>query len=185
MTQYQPGQPPQDQQPPQQFPQQFQQQGPPQQPPYPPQQGYPGQPYQPMQPPKKKHTVRNVFIVLAVLAVVGIGGCVAIVGSVGNQIDKKSNEAHAVVYKVGGTSKAASLTYTTDGSTTTEQIASAKLPWTKSLSIKGLIPVYQVMAQNAIGQSGTVTCSIEVDGKVAKTATASGEGAIASCDYTP
>lgn len=170
MTQYDPGQPQQSQ-----YPQQSQVQ----------QQPYPGQQYPPVQPPKKKHTVRNVFIVLGVLAAVGIGGCAAIVGSIGNEVNKKSNEAHAVVYKVTGSSKAASLTYTTDGSTTTEQISSAKLPWSKSLSIKGLIPVYQVMAQNAIGQSGTVTCSIEVDGKVAKTATASGEGAIASCDYTP
>lgn len=141
---------------------------------------------QPQQPPPKKHTVRNVLLVIGLLAVLGMGGCVAIVGGIGNEIDKQSNEVHTVVYKVGGTSKAASLTYTTDGSTTTEQIASAKLPWTKSLQIKGgIIPVYQVMAQNGIGQTGTVTCSIEVDGKVVKTATGTGEAAIASCDHTP
>jgi hypothetical protein len=142
-------------------------------------------PYQPQQPPKKKHTVRNVFIVLGVLAFLGIGGCTAFVVMVGNEVNKQANEVHTVVYKVTGTSKAASLTYSTDGSTTTEQIATAKLPWSKSLQIKGLIPVYQVMAQNGIGQKGTVTCSITVDGKVAKTATATGAGAIASCDYTP
>lgn len=141
--------------------------------------------WQPGPPPKKKHTVRNVFIVFAVLGFLGIGGCVAIVASVGNEVDKQANTEHAVVYKVTGSSKAASLTYTTDGSTTTEQINSAKLPWTKSLKIKGLIPVYQVMAQNGIGQTGTVTCTIEVDGKVVKTATGTGEAAIASCDHTP
>lgn len=156
----------------------------PQDPQYQGQQPPPG--WQPPPPPKKKHTVRNVFLVIGILAVLGIGGCVAIVGSIGNQIDKQTNEVHAVVYKVTGTSKAASLTYTTDGSTTTEQIASAKLPWTKSLQIKnGIISVYQVMAQNGIGQTGTVTCTIEVDGKVVKTATAKGEGSIASCDHTP
>lgn len=135
--------------------------------------------------PKKKHTARNVFIVLGVLVLLGIGGCFAIVGSVGNEIDKQSNEAHTVVYKVTGKGAAAAdLTYTTDGSTTTEQIQGAKLPWTKTLSIKGLIPVYQVMAQNS-GSAGSVTCSIVVDGKQVKTATASGQGAIASCDHTP
>ncbi|HEY9354205.1 MAG TPA: MmpS family transport accessory protein [Nocardioides sp.] len=145
---------------------------------------YPGQQWQ-QQPPKKKHTVRNVFLVLGILAVLGIGGCVALVAGVGNEIDKQSNEVHTVVYKVTGTAKAASLTYTTDGSTTTEQINSAPLPWSKSLQIKGgIIPVYQVMAQNMSG-SGTVICSIEVDGTVVKTATGSGEASIASCDYTP
>lgn len=142
-------------------------------------------PQQPYQPPKKKHTVRNVFIVLGVLAVLGIGGCFAVVGVVGNEVNKQANTEHTVVYKVTGTSKAASLTYTTDGSTTTEQVASAKLPWSKELKIKGLISVYQVMAQNGIGQTGTVVCSIEVDGKQVKTATGKGEASIASCDYTP
>lgn len=141
--------------------------------------------WQPPAPPKKRHTVRNVFLVLGILAVLGIGGCMAVVASIGNEVDKQSNTPHTVVYKVTGSSKAASLTYTTDGSTTTEQVASAKLPWSKTLQIKGLIPVYQVMAQNGIGQTGTVTCSISVDGKVVKTATGTGEAAIASCDHTP
>lgn len=161
-----------------QYPQDPQQPGP--------QQPYQGQQWQQPPAPKKKHTVRNVFLVLGVLALLGIGGCVAIVGSIGNELDKQSKEVHTVVYKVAGTSKAASLTYTTDGSTTAEQEASARLPWSKSLQIKGgLIPVYQLMAQNGMGQTGTVTCSIEVDGKVVKTATSKGEASIASCDYTP
>lgn len=134
-------------------------------------------------PPKKRHTVRNVFIAFAVLAVLGIGGCVAFVGSVGNKIDKQTNETHTVVYKVTGTSKQASLTYTTDGSTTTEQVASAPIPWSKSLTIKGgLLAIYQISAQN-LG-AGTVICSIEVDGKSVKTATGTGQAAIAACDYT-
>ena len=134
-------------------------------------------------PPKKKHTARNVFIVIAVLAVLGIGGCVAFAGGVANEIDKQTNETHTVVYKVTGTSKQASLTYTTDGSTTTEQVAAAKVPWSKSLTIKGgLLAVYQISAQN-LG-AGTVVCTIEVDGKSVKTATGTGQAAIAACDYT-
>lgn len=143
---------------------------------------YPQQP-QPQygEPAKKKHTLRNVLIVFGVLAVLGIGGCAAIVAAIGGEVD----ESHTVVYKVAGTSKAASLTYSTDGSTTMEQLQGEKLPWSKTLQIKGLIPVYQVSAQNEIGQTGTVTCTIEVDGKPVKTATSKGAGAIASCDHTP
>jgi len=147
-----------------------------------PQQSAPGQ-YGP--PPKKKHTVRNVILVLLGLGVLGLAGCMALIVGAGNEVDKQANVEHTVVYKITGTSKVASLTYTTDGSTTTEQVSAAKLPWQKSLKIKGLIPVYQVSAQNGIGQSGTVTCSISVDGKVVKTATGTGEAAIASCDHTP
>jgi hypothetical protein len=150
---------------------------------YNPQQPPPG--WQPPAPPKKKHTARNVLIVLAVLAVVGIGGCFAVVGSIGNELDKQSNETHDVVYTVSGKgSAAADLTYTTDGSTTTEQVQGAKLPWKKQLTIKGgLIAIYQLSAQNQ-GQ-GSVSCSITVDGKPVKSATATGFAAIASCNYTP
>lgn len=145
----------------------------------------PPAPYQPQQPPKQSHTVRNVFIVLGVLTFLGIGGCTAVAVLVGNEVNKQANEVHTVVYKVTGTSKAASVVYSTDGSTATAQVASTKLPWSKSLQIKGLFPVYQVTAQNGAGQKGTVSCVIMVDGKVTKTATASGAGAIATCDYIP
>lgn len=142
--------------------------------------------WQPPAPPKKKHTLRNVLIVLAVLAVVGIGGCAAIVGSIGNEIDKQSNESHSVVYKVNGDVAAALITYTTDGGTTTEQANDAPVPWqSKTLSIAGLVKVYQVSAQNVSGQPGTIICEIWEDGKKVKEATATGEAAIASCDYTP
>lgn len=140
--------------------------------------------YQP-QAPKKRHTVRNIFIVIGVLALVGIGGCVAVVGSVGNEIDKQANTEHTVVYKViGRKTAAADLTYTTDSATTTEQVQSARLPWTKTLRVKGNVATYQVMAQNT-APGGSVLCSIAVDGKEVKTAAGVGQGAIASCDYTP
>jgi hypothetical protein len=140
------------------------------------------QPTQPPQPPKKRHTVRNVFLVLTVLFLVGVGGCFAVIGGIGSELDKEASTVHTVVYKVTGVK--GDLTYTTDGSTTTEQITDAKLPWSKTLEIKGLMSVYQIHAQNSLGQKGKIGCSISVDGKVVKSATASGLGAIASCDYT-
>lgn len=154
-----------------------------QDPQYNPQQPPPG--WQPPAPPKKKHTVRNVFIVLGILTVLGIGGCMAIVGAIGNEVDKQANTEHEVVYKVGGTAKQALITYTTDGGTTTEQANDAVVPWASdSFMVKGLVTIYQVSAQNQSG-GGTVTCEIWVDGAKVKSATASGEAAIASCDHTP
>lgn len=149
-----------------------------------PQQPPPGQ-YGPP-PPKKKHTARNVVLVLLGLCVLGVGGCMALVVGAGNEVNKQANEEHVVVYRVAGTSSAASLiTYTTSGAGTTEQFSNAALPWAKSFSIKGLAPVYQVMAQNRSDQTGTVTCSIEVDGKVVDTATGDGASTIAHCTYAP
>ena len=141
--------------------------------------------WQPPPPPQKKHTARNVILVLTGLAVLGLVGCVALLGGIGNEIEKQDETEHTVVYKVTGTSKKAALTYTTDGGTTTEQANGVTLPWSKTIKVKGLFQVVQVMAQNEIGQRGKVTCTITYDGKQVKTATATGEAAIASCDYTP
>lgn len=155
-------------------------------PPQPPAQPGPPPGWQQPPPPKKKHTVRNVLLIITVLVFLGVAGCIAVIAGIGNEINKDAETEHTVIYKVtgaGGSTKG-DLTYTTDGSTTTEQAQNAKLPWSKTLKIKGLLSVYQVSVQNSLGQKGKVTCSISLDGKVVKTATASGEGAIASCDYT-
>lgn len=162
-----------------------QQQYPNQQPPQGPQ--YQQGPPQGWQPPsvKKKHTLRNILLVLSGVFILIVGGCVAFAGKAVNEIDKQSKQEHTVVYKVTGTSKAGSLTYNTDGSTTLQQETSAKLPWSKTLTVKGsLFQIYQLSVQNGLGQKGTVTCTIEVDGKVVKTATGTGEAAIASCDHS-
>jgi len=114
-------------------------------------------------------------IVAAGIVAVGLSGCDAAA---------TGGTEHTVVYKITGTSKKADLTYTTDGATTTEQSTETAVPWTKTLKIKTSMPVYQVSAQNSINQKGSLTCVIEVDGKQVKTATAKGEAAIASCDYS-
>ncbi|MFF1818596.1 MmpS family transport accessory protein [Kribbella sp. NPDC058245] len=122
-----------------------------------------------------KLTTKHLIVATAGIVAVGITGCSAAA---------TGGTEHTVVYKISGTSKKADLTYTTDGSTTTEQSTGSAVPWTKTLKIKTDFPVYQVSAQNSIGQKGTLTCVIEVDGKQVKTATAKGEAAIAACDYS-
>jgi hypothetical protein len=135
------------------------------------------------QPPKKKHTLRNVLLVILLLFVLAIGGCMALIAGAANEVDKASKRSHEVTYLIGGTTKKADLTYTTDGGTSTEQTNGVKVPWKKVLNIKGdILAVYQISAQNT--GRGTVTCEILVDGKSVKKAQSKGFAAIASCDYT-
>lgn len=88
--------------------------------------------------------------------------------------------AHTIVYSISGTAKKADVTFTTDGSTSSSQQMGARVPWTTTLSIPdGGLNVYQVSAQN--DGSGTITCTITVDGQQVKTVSANGAYAIASC----
>jgi hypothetical protein len=91
-----------------------------------------------------------------------------------------TSSSHTVVYAVGGTAKKADITFTTDGSTSTSQEMGARVPWTTTLNVPdGALNLYQVEAQN--DGSGSVTCTITVDGHQVKTVAASGAYAIASC----
>ncbi|WP_329061365.1 DUF4190 domain-containing protein [Amycolatopsis sp. NBC_01480] len=83
---------------------------------------------------------------------------------------------HTVIYKVTGTGKAGTISYTTDGMTSTSSESNVKLPWQKSIELPGgqAIQVVSVIAQ-ASG-SGSIHVTIEVDGKVIKEADASGYG---------
>lgn len=146
---------------------------------------YPGQP-----PVKKSHTVRNVVLAAA-------GGLVALVLVVslalstreGNKTSAStsSRSTHTVVYKITGTTKAASLiTYTTDARGTTEQFSDAAVPWTKTFQIEKSFLPYQVIVQNDSGQYGTtVVCTILVDGVAVNTATGDGSSTIAHCIWSP
>jgi hypothetical protein len=84
--------------------------------------------------------------------------------------------AHTVIYKVSGTGKASSITYTTDGMTTTNQEADVKLPWTKTLSLPSgqALQMVSIIAQGS--GKGTLSIEIEVDGKMFKQASAQGYG---------
>lgn len=175
--------------------------------PQPPQQsphgGYiPPQP--PPAPPKKRHTGRNIllgvgafFVIVIALAVSSNPGPPAVThATMPPGVDPGTPAAAAppavttqaapatrhVVYKIGGTAKSASVTYNSDGSTSIQQDNGAAVPWTKELDVPAdqALSIFQVSAQN--GGSGTITCSITVDGKEIKTGTGNGAYAIASCD---
>jgi hypothetical protein len=87
---------------------------------------------------------------------------------------------HTVVYKVSGTGRASSITYTTDGMTTTNQESNVKLPWSKTLSLPTDQPLQlaSVLAQGS--GKGTIDVTIVVDGKSVKEAHADGYGVAAA-----
>jgi hypothetical protein len=133
--------------------------------------------------PKPDHTRRNVILALVGIAVIVALG---VIGKQSNQASQKPS-THTVVYKIAGTTKAASLiTYTTGSAGTTEQFSDAAVPWTKTFEISRRALSYQVIVQNDSRQYGTtVTCAIVVDGAVVNTATGDGASTIAHCVYRP
>ncbi|MEC3977447.1 DUF4190 domain-containing protein [Amycolatopsis sp. H20-H5] len=96
--------------------------------------------------------------------------------------DAAAATKHTVVYKVTGTGKAASITYTTDGMTTSSQASNVKLPWEKTIELPAgdAFQVVSILAQGS--GKGTIKVAIEVDGKVVKEATADGYGVANASD---
>jgi hypothetical protein len=90
---------------------------------------------------------------------------------------------HTVVYQVTGHGSLTDVTYTTDGMTTTNQESHATLPWTKTITLPRDQAFEQatILAQGAT-ESTSITVTITVDGKVAKTASATGYG-VATANY--
>ncbi|SEO85648.1 DUF4190 domain-containing protein [Amycolatopsis saalfeldensis] len=87
-----------------------------------------------------------------------------------------ASDKHTVVYKVTGTGKASTISYTNDGGTSTSSESNANLPWQKSIELPDG-PAFQLVSIIAQGSgSGSIHVSIEVDGKVLKQSDASGYG---------
>jgi len=164
------------------------------------------QPYSPPYPPqsaaqpvktKKKRWPWIVVGVVALLFVIGIAtgggkpgtGDAATGVPAGNEVSSSAAPAaeqqpaakaaateRTVIYKVTGTGKASSLTYTTDGMTSTNQEADVKLPWTKTLKLPAgeAFQMVSLMAQGS--GKGELKAAIEVDGTLFKEASAQGYG---------
>lgn len=90
---------------------------------------------------------------------------------------KLPDGVHQVIYQVGGTATKAMITYMTPSGE--EQINGAHVPWHKTLKAKDF-EMLSISAQNS--GSGTITCEIDIDGKVKKRSKSSGAYAIVSCD---
>jgi Mycobacterium membrane protein len=98
------------------------------------------------------------------------------VGQHGNE----ANATRTAVYSITGNGTA-DITYDTltDGNTGSSQADGSALPWTKTVTGKGLITIFSVDAQLQTGS--TVSCKITVDGKVVSSHTSTGQYAVVSC----
>jgi hypothetical protein len=131
----------------------------------------------PAAPAQKKSLSPAGILLLAIL--VGCGG-LWLLGGVGRAVPTSSRAAagYSVTYKISGTARAASLTYT-NASGGIEQKEAAPVPWQQSFNARRGQFV-SISAQNE-GRSGSVTCEILVDGVSVKKSTSEGAYRIASC----
>jgi hypothetical protein len=90
---------------------------------------------------------------------------------------KDVTSGHTIVYAVTGHGGVTDVTYTTDGSTTTNQESNPALPWSKTINLSAdqAIEIVQVMAQGG-SDASSVAVTITVNGKLVKTASATGYG---------
>lgn len=139
--------------------------------------GYPAQGGYP-QPPKKKKVWPWVLGGIALVFLLIVGGCVAIVGVAANEIDKEANREVTVAYEVTGTGTA-SVFYSGRNFDTAQENDTA-LPWTKNVTMDGLLKVVSLTATNG-AEDGEISCRITVGGKVIAEQTSSGAFATVTC----
>lgn len=85
-----------------------------------------------------------------------------------------------VVYSVSDAASASTITYSTNGMGRSSQANGVGLPWSKALDIdRDGLNSYSLIAQNS--GSGTITCSISIDGRVVDTESSSGPYAVVTC----
>jgi Mycobacterium membrane protein len=134
--------------------------------------------------PTSKPIYKRVWFWILIAVIVLFGGCgIAVIGSVGvvsKSISDASNKVHTITYSVTGDGPA-DITYDTftNGNAGSEQANGASLPWTKTLTAKGIFSVYSLGAQ--ITSGSTVSCSITLDGKVISSHTSTGQYANVEC----
>jgi MmpS family membrane protein len=134
---------------------------------------------------KGRATNKGLAIAGLVVSIVGLAMCVlwgAVVTKAANDVEDEANRVAVIVYEVTGDAAGVDVTYTTFGdATATNQETVTTLPWSKEINVTGLLKEGQlIVTTNESG--GSVTCTVTVDGKEVRTATASGPFAMASCD---
>jgi hypothetical protein len=129
------------------------------------------------QPKKRPSAVRIILVTTAVIF--GVAFFASMVDT--------ATTTHTVVYKVGGTATQADITYEGPNGDTAQQ-SNVDVPLTRvSDGGEGMIlknmrsgDFLYISAQNQ-NDSGTITCSIEIDGRVVETNTSYGGFTIATC----
>jgi len=133
---------------------------------------------------KKKGKLKWFLLFLIILAAIGY----ASKGGSSTTSNVASDDLHEVVYEVTGTASSVSITYQNESGGTAQQ-DSIGLPMTNKAGQSGMHfkmddgAFMYISAQNE-GSTGSVTCTIKVDGKTVKTTTSQGAYVIATCsDY--
>ena len=129
-----------------------------------------------------RRTVIEYLVVIALVVCAGFvaaGGPKELFGPIFNDfLGLFGADTHKVIYRVEGTAGAVSLTYG-NASGGTEQRESVGLPWEEAFTVDDGEFLY-VGAQN-LNTSGSVKCTIKVDGMTVQTALSSGAFVIAAC----
>jgi hypothetical protein len=117
--------------------------------------------------------------------IVGIAVVILVSGALlSRKLHQQESAAHAVVYRVTSSSSGASakqISYIATRST--KRFNAVDLPW----SFSGQVQSYKsgapatVKAQLSKGDTGSITCEVDVDGTLAVTKTASGANAAVAC----
>jgi hypothetical protein len=108
-----------------------------------------------------------------------------------NDEHKSAAATHTVVYSVTGAAQDADITYSTysNGNIGSEQSSSTPLPFTKTLTVKGSSDSFSfhdftLTGMNGYTDTGSITCTITVDGKTVATQTSTGSLADVTCSGT-
>lgn len=86
---------------------------------------------------------------------------------------------HDITYRISGTARTVDLTYR-NANDSTDQQQNKSIPWKMSFTAYRGQSLY-VSAQN-LGETGTVTCELVVDGVVVKAAESSGPQVVVTCN---
>lgn len=131
-----------------------------------------------------KATNKGLTIAGLVMSIIGLAVCVVwvfIVNEAVDQVNEEANRTVTITYEVTGDAPTADIEYTTFGDdVASSQDTGSTLPWSHEVETQGLLKGGSLTVTTG-PEGGTVTCRVLVDGKEAKTATASGPLAIANC----
>jgi hypothetical protein len=101
---------------------------------------------------------------------------------------KAASATHTVTYTVTGAAQDANITYSTfTGSNVgTQQSSSTPLPFTKTVTVKGSanslsFNSFLLTAMNGINDTGSISCTVTVDGKTVSNQTSTGGLASVTC----
>jgi hypothetical protein len=134
---------------------------------------------------KGRATNKGLAIAGVVVSVLGLVVCILWAVAFGKAVDNVNKESHRVAtvrYDVAGDAQNVTISYSIFGrdGISTSQESVATLPWTKSVDTTGLAKG-GTLTVSAGPDGGTVTCTVSLDGQEAKTVSATGPMATASC----